>query len=221
MKLPTSRNAIKFKLVIIAAFSSVVFTATPQRADACSCVAPKLTDQLANSTTIFAGKMTAFERTKADDINSDVRFTFDLERTFKGESADVMTVWTGGNSAACGSNFEKGKSYVVFATTGDKGLRTGLCSGNTIATPGFLAEIDAAMGTPTTPPPQEPPPSDPPPSDPPPSDPPPSDPPPNGTPPPVAKGNPACGGCASSANNGALGGLLWIGLVLVFARRRL
>ncbi len=207
------------KLLLLAALSAgtLALTATPQEAEACSCMRPELSQQLKSSSIVFVGTA------KDKKVGArEVTYGFAVSRMFKGEPVDQISVTTALHSASCGSNFEIGKSYVVYVSDQKDVHRTGLCSGNTYATDELIAKIEAEManagGPPVTDPVDPPVTQDPPQEPPAPVDPPPpaAYPPPSSPPP----GNPACGGCTTSTGNGAAGSLLLLGMLAFVMRRR-
>ncbi len=206
------------KLLLLAALAAgtLTLTASAQQAEACSCMRPELSQQLKSSTVVFVG--TAKDK-KVDA--REVTYGFAVTRMFKGEPVDEISVKTALHSASCGSNFEIGKSYVVYVSDQKDVHRTGLCAGNTLATDELIAKIEAEMANVGSPPvtdPVDPPvPQDPPQEPPAPTDPPPAAYPPPSSPPP---GNPACGGCTTSTGNGAAGSLLLLGMLGFVMRRR-
>ena len=92
----------------IVGFLAVVFVGAPTWS--CSCIAPPPPKQaLKKSAAVFAAKVTDIER---DARRYEV--TFKITRTWKGTKGKDVTVVTALNSAACGYNFKKGKSYLVY-----------------------------------------------------------------------------------------------------------
>jgi hypothetical protein len=97
---------------------------------ACSCIAPPPPKEaLAAASAVFSGKVTAIEA--AGDHEKAV--TIEIKSTWKGvEKKKEVVVYTADNGATCGYGFEKGKSYLVYASLmkrgDDKVLGTNICT---------------------------------------------------------------------------------------------
>ena len=98
-------------------------------AQACSCIAPpppKKAMEQAHS--VFSGKVTKVEKAGEEEL----AVTLELAATWKGAAGKELTLYTPNQSAACGYNFEKGKSYLVYANQIKRGeekvLETNICT---------------------------------------------------------------------------------------------
>ncbi len=116
---------MKTPLRIACAFGS--FAVLLPVALACSCIQRTPSELYADSTTVFVG-------TVQDTIHSpsisrvDVRLS--IHESWKGTIGDEIWLHTAGDSAACGVNFERGKTYTVLAILNEDGTySTTLCSG--------------------------------------------------------------------------------------------
>lgn len=93
---------------------------------ACSCASDRSTNEAFDSSeAVFSGEVT---RIDADQFGKTA--VFHVETVWKGVSEDTVSISTAAHSAACGYEFEEGKSYIVFAYgESDSSLKTNLCSG--------------------------------------------------------------------------------------------
>lgn len=122
-------------------------------AAACKCASPppeintprKLTSYYAKGTpVIFEGRVIAREldiplvkaqpgewiRADQEDLRLTVRYTFALDRSYRGKRLKEVNLWTGLGAGDCGFDFEIGERYLVFAEKDDDGrLATSICSG--------------------------------------------------------------------------------------------
>ena len=95
------------------------------RAHACSCVTPKPLplDAKRKADAVFEGR--AYGQTI---IGMTTRYSFDVDRYWKGDLPERIEIETRTQSAACGRTYELGRSYLIYARK-DKGRWTdGLCS---------------------------------------------------------------------------------------------
>lgn len=113
-------NRIAFTLILATAF--IVNSAL-----ACSCAPPgPPKESLDQSTAVFSGKVTAVEKEGPFGLI----VTFAVDSAWKGVAEKTIKVGTASNDAMCGYSFEKGKSYLVYASVapGAKKLQTNICS---------------------------------------------------------------------------------------------
>ena len=127
---------IEFAIPLICALPTV------SGASMCSCPLPKspraqVEAFAPRADAIFAGRVAQI-RWKVAEIDSghaDSKMMFLLAvfvptKSWKGDVADTVVVWTPDNVGACGFTFEEGEQYLVFATTRDAtSLSSGLCTG--------------------------------------------------------------------------------------------
>ena len=141
----------------------------PTVAEACSCAPPRTPrEELDQSTRVFLGEATKVERRTPqmdqglawsirhwfDQLLGRVekplirnfpykRVHFNVVETFKGESVRTIDVATGLGGGDCGSSFEVGVRYVVYAYGPDNALGTGICSltAPASAVPDLLADL--------------------------------------------------------------------------------
>jgi hypothetical protein len=95
-------------------------------AQACSCVQPgPPAAEFEQFDAVFTGVVTAF--TQPSDF--DRKATLSLMKVWKGDFNRLDKIYTGPNSAACGYEFQVGKSYVIYAWETDAGhFRTNICT---------------------------------------------------------------------------------------------
>jgi|GEM_PF-3559967 len=89
---------------------------------ACRCKQLSPSEALSLSQTAFTGKVL---KVVMDKEKENYSVTFKVLKTFKGELSEEVVITTKVSSAACGYNFEKGTSYLVFAADNS----TNSCSG--------------------------------------------------------------------------------------------
>jgi Domain of unknown function (DUF4440)/Tissue inhibitor of metalloproteinase len=107
---------------------------------ACSCSNPALegksTEQQINearqrSAAIFSGKVLETVKNKDSDgvAPGEVEVRFEVLKSWKGASADRLSVFTASDSSLCGYAFEVGESYLVYAHDyGGGKLDTNICT---------------------------------------------------------------------------------------------
>lgn len=98
---------------------------------ACKCAVRTVEQKLAGSTSVFRGIVV--EATPLGNSASPalvVRYTFDVSKTWKGDSRGTLDVSSGTVSAACGMTFELGREYLIYADGESVSLGTSLCAGN-------------------------------------------------------------------------------------------
>lgn len=103
------------------------FVALVSSVSACSCIAPRPAgEELIDSDAVFQGTVTKVELKGI--TNKYYEVTFDVSKRWKDSAQDESVIITSDSSAACGYNFEEGKSYLVYARESDGYLTTGLCT---------------------------------------------------------------------------------------------
>ena len=110
-------------------FGLALFSAAA--AHACSCLPPApAVEELKRSRAVFIGRVIEIKRRKeTDDLFRSVEVVFEVTKVWKGIAARNITVYTSPDSAACGFNFKKGESYLVYASgTDDDRLHASICS---------------------------------------------------------------------------------------------
>lgn len=120
-----------------------VLVSTPTDAEACSCMAPGTPSEEAPKYELIV--IASVEAVQKDDMQ--LRATVKVERWLKGETEATVEIQTGGNSAMCGFNLEKGRRYLLYVNRSEEALRVSLCSASTLAD-NATAEIEelAALG---------------------------------------------------------------------------
>lgn len=133
----------------------LVLTQVP--AAACSCAPAGTAEHVDFSDVVFLGTLAEIEETPPGDDGTigsgdPVRYSFDVEHTFKGDGGDAV-VESARFGASCGLEGMKiDQTYVVFATEGGDGLEAGLCGGTSRATPKLVEQVEAALSSPDSPP---------------------------------------------------------------------
>lgn len=99
---------------------TLIFLWSPQAAEACSCMAfpsdleKAVTMAYAHADVVFLGDATAMRNTFLGILRQR-EVTFSVRDRWKGSIPDTMLVRTNIGEIACGYNFKKGNSYLVFA----------------------------------------------------------------------------------------------------------
>lgn len=101
-------------------------------AEACTCAPPpSATESLGQSDAVFSGKVLKIKRIKSNDALAglwQVEVVFAVNSSWKGVAKREISVFTASQSAACGYNFRKGMTYLVYADSSQGKLVTSLCS---------------------------------------------------------------------------------------------
>jgi hypothetical protein len=114
---------------------------------ACSCVAPDpdktLEQQVAEAYqeagAVFSAKVLSVTKLPAE---GKTKVKVKLVKSWKGKLTKTLTIITGLDSAGCGYEFEKGKTYLIYAYRDeDKKLNTNLC----LRTAGITSNQDVAV----------------------------------------------------------------------------
>lgn len=124
-----------------AILSVLLIAATPGSACACSCVEQTDAEAFEAAAAVFIGTLTGVD--EAGLGNDRVTLEFEVDAVYKGDIAEVQGVRTAGSEASCGWEPTEGERYLVFASSGDGELATGLCSGSRLdeaAAPAFAAD---------------------------------------------------------------------------------
>ena len=105
----------------------VAATLAPEVAHACSCRFPPDAKTAAEgSTDVFEATISGVRFVDAEQRQR--TFTLDVGRVMKGAAAKQVELTTNTSSAACGRQFEKGVTYLVYARRGEAGLTDNQCS---------------------------------------------------------------------------------------------
>jgi hypothetical protein len=96
---------------------------------ACSCVfLPEGKKAVAtaykNSTVVFYGKVISISK---NTENYYVTVKFKVEKSWKNQSKDELTIQTGQGGGDCGFPFEAGREYLVYAYGNNTVLETNIC----------------------------------------------------------------------------------------------
>ena len=143
---------VRFTASLALAVAAII-AAAPERAHACSCMMIEQPEAFEQSASVFEGHVTRVEAPADPHGAGQIRVTLDVVRTWKGADAEQVEVVTASNSAACGYNFEQGKSYLVYTNAGEAGgpENVSLCSRTAPMDVDSAAADIAAMGEGVTP----------------------------------------------------------------------
>jgi len=126
------------RLVIATLLAGLFFASA---AVACSCAPPPTAKaSLEKASAVFTGKVLKIE----DAGKFERAITLQVAQVWKGVKAKEVVVYTANNGAACGFEFEKGKSYLIYAGQEqregekEKVLATNICT--------RTAALDTAQG---------------------------------------------------------------------------
>jgi|GEM_PF-1774329 len=89
----------------------------------CTCEYPSFTDQVAEATAIFSGKMTEIEPAG----NNQLGVQFEIIKKYRGSFNRNIRIKTAETTEACGYVFEVDQEYLVYAT-GNENFEVSLCS---------------------------------------------------------------------------------------------
>ena len=153
---PSEARSRAFSVGIVAAAAAILISTTRiESPRACSCMPTTKAEQLERSQAVFLGEVRSFGplgggcRGGASAPGMRVA-RLRVTRTWKGDvrAGQEVAVTTADNSAACGFEFQTGKSYMVYAVPDEDGrtLSTSLCT-TTREVPGGVADPDT-LGTP-------------------------------------------------------------------------
>ena len=102
--------------------------AQTNEARACSCMKITPSEGLSSSYAVFTGEVMNLEPNEATKFGG-VEITFQVKKVWKGDIGEKVQVRTAGSSAACGYNFVKGETYLVYASRDEADpMRVSLCS---------------------------------------------------------------------------------------------
>jgi hypothetical protein len=104
----------------------------PSIASACSCAPPPApTLALEASAVVFEGTAVTVPEPPGEGVQQGfgaVEYRFNVARSWKGDPGMEVRLTTNRSGAACGRQFTKGETYIVYASAGDDGLRDSACS---------------------------------------------------------------------------------------------
>ena len=127
MKTPIQFLTISLILFLV---SIVLVNSSDHTAYACSCMQPLSPDaELPNYDAVFSGRVIENQDVSATQQTDSIFFIFDVDKIWKGDKKDTVTVKTAESSAACGFPFEENQEYIVYANQYDGDyLEVSLCS---------------------------------------------------------------------------------------------
>jgi MYXO-CTERM domain-containing protein len=102
----------------------------PGTSRACSCDVRAQPEAFERAAAVFEGRVAAIEPVKrGEDVAPQFHeVRIEVTRAWKGVEDEIVLVRTRADEAACGFNFQKGESYLVYASATDRGLDVSLCS---------------------------------------------------------------------------------------------
>ena len=116
---------MRWLLVLLIGLAS--FTQTSE-ARACSCMKLTPSEGLSSSYAVFTGEVTKIEPNTTTKFGG-VEITLQVKKVWKGKIGEQVEVRTASSSAACGYNFVKGETYLVYADRDEADpMRVSLCS---------------------------------------------------------------------------------------------
>jgi hypothetical protein len=102
---------------------------------ACTCLTPPFHEELARSSTVFAGKVVEVQEIISEAGEGDglpagwwLQATFSVSRVWKGPEKSSLVAVTPYESASCGYPFKEGQSYLVYARGSGDTLSVNSCS---------------------------------------------------------------------------------------------
>lgn len=118
-----------FRWLFVAGTALALSLSLTPRALACKCMMPEPQAAKEQAAAVFEGRVTSVEKLGgAAEGMGKLVVTLALVRTWKGlENEETVKVRTNDSTAACGIDFEEGKSYLVYASQGAEGLEAFAC----------------------------------------------------------------------------------------------
>jgi hypothetical protein len=121
-------EALGMRRLLAVALSLWMLSLPQGSAFACSCAAPATTQQaLGQAAAVFAGRVRSIEMVGAGEFQH-LQVEFVVERVWKGQVGAVLQLATARDTGGCGFPFERGVSYLVYASAASGGLSSSLCS---------------------------------------------------------------------------------------------
>ena len=147
MSVLATNRMVGFLAVALVANLVLASTLHVREAHACSCAGvASVEEEMRDSDAVFWGEAVSVEKQEPASGSAPPSLgpvTFDANEVWKGVSRGRVTVNGQGFEASCGLDFDKGKTYLVFAYHAGKGedgpLQTNLCT-STAA----LSDVEAA-----------------------------------------------------------------------------
>ena len=113
------------------------FLSVPAPSHACSCIPPlSPSEELDRAALVFAGKVLSIEKDRhlkipvvslddPTDIARQLKVEFEVDRMWKGQAGETMSLGTAQHGASCGFTFVEGEEYLVYSRDG---ATVSLCS---------------------------------------------------------------------------------------------
>ena len=116
--------------VVLVFFVALFFKISYKPALACSCARPlPPLEAKERAAAVFSGTVISQERSPQQrDRFQDIKVNFRVQRVWKGDIGNTVTISTNRSSAACGINFRNRQRYLVYAFDNRNELTTNLCS---------------------------------------------------------------------------------------------
>jgi hypothetical protein len=130
---------VRLLTALALACAGLVLTGLP--AQACTCQPDEqVEEQAQRADVVFSGVLR-----EQDRVNRNQRYTFDVERIYRGRVAETPAEVVSGDGSVCAlGQLQVDRSYVVFATGSSTRLESARCT--TRATPAFVAEVERVLG---------------------------------------------------------------------------
>ena len=125
------------RAVLAAVVTGLWFLVTPAPSYGCSCIVPGTpSEELEKSAAVFTGKVLSIEKNQRlkipvvssdapTDIARQLKVHFQVDRVWKGQADETMSLGTAQYGASCGFTFVEGEEYLVYSRDG---ATVNLCS---------------------------------------------------------------------------------------------
>ena len=115
------RPAILIGMGMVGELIALGLLAVPGQVHACSCAPLEpLTESLAKSTSVFAGRVVSIAESQRDDREYPVVVGFDVGSVWKGPEHQTMFLRTSWSVSTCGYRFVSGLEYLVYSPDGSR-----------------------------------------------------------------------------------------------------
>ncbi len=112
-------------LLLLAALGTI------QTSYACSCIAPPgPLEAMEDADFVFTGKVESIIPVN-DEYSNSLFVKFSIRTQWKGDLSEEVFVKTADNSAACGYNFKRNQSYLVYGYVNEGVMGTSICTRTT------------------------------------------------------------------------------------------
>lgn len=116
-------------VVSVALASLLLVIPNTNSAFACTCISPGTpVEELNRSAAVFSGEVVDISEDGYLEEQYGYEVKFDVEKSWKGDSVETLTVLTGYGGGDCGYGFEIGEKYLVYAYSSEGSLNANICS---------------------------------------------------------------------------------------------